>query len=183
MWTLAVVACAILAPHSHARTEEIARIEAQAFIEAATPHVPLETLLGVAWAESRFGPDGSQTDRDLGVWGVMQLLAPELRCFNRRGHDDPRRCSPDVLRRRVALLDPATNITLGAAQLEHRRRQWRHHTYASLWVGAYYVGSIPHTAGPAFGQFLRYARRVRIAESFMRARLEQCRSAESSGEP
>src|SRR5262245_22989270 len=107
----------------------MARIEAEAFVANVRPHVPLTLLLGVAWVESRFGPEGSAADRRGGHWGVMQIA-----------------CSHDC----GSYLDPAVNIRRGASLLALRWYQVRvtgHPTARAIiaWPGAYYFGSVPAT--------------------------------------
>jgi len=199
--TAAVVACAIARGDVNIPRPdraEVARVEAEAFVVAATEHVTLRTLLAVGHVESRFNPSGSQRDRDGGVWGVMQILERSLICPSRperitwrtgRGrrhrlhvryihHDDPTRCTPEQTARRAQLLDPTWNIRHGASMLEtfwarvHAGR-YRRATVAA-WVGSYYVGSVP-ARRREMRQYLQYARRVRRAEGVMQRRLEQCR--------
>jgi hypothetical protein len=174
--TAAIVACALLRGDHNipvANRDEIANAEAVAFMAAVQPHLPLDLLLGVGRVESRFNPMGSQLDRDHGVFGVLQLLNPHLRCWGRpqrtewwswtRGtrhhrrrhvhhvrfvrHDDPAACTPAQTAARAILFDPAENIRRGALLLERRYAQvhaGRHSARVyAAWPGAYWHGSVP----------------------------------------
>lgn len=205
--TAARLACAILAGdhnlHHEPDPHATAMVEAEAFIANAQPHVPTLTIAAVAFTESRFSPTGSETDRDQGMWGVMQIDGYTLRCWSpwvRDGwkrdprhprsrrlvprfvrHDDPARCTdPAIIAERARLLDPATNIRLGAGLLELRYAQLhaQHHDASVYrdWVGAYFWGSAP----PAHGhrrvwiRVRRYAARVHANEALLRARVARC---------
>lgn len=181
--TIGIVTCSLLLRDNNLPREQrgqVARIEAEAFLTNVRPHIALETLLAIAYVESRFNPLGSQTDRDHAMWGVMQLSDPAVVCRGRRGHDDPRRCSAAIAARRALLLDPATNIRLGAAQLAWRWRQNQH--AGALWVGAYYWGSVPPNPRSNL-RFMAYVRRVHSAERIMRARLARCRTRPATSPP
>jgi hypothetical protein len=203
--TVAIVACAILrGDHNVPMTnrEQIANAEAVAFMAAVQPHLSLDLLLGVGYVESRFNPNGSQTDRNNGVFGVLQLLAPQLRCWGRPQrvdwwtwtrhhrrrvhhvrfvrHDDQTACTEAQTAARARLLDPAENIRLGASLLERRYTQVhaaRHSAriYAA-WIGAYWRGSVPlRNQRRILRQFFQYAGRVNRASHQMHHQLEQCR--------
>lgn len=199
--TVAIVACAITHGDNNipaADRDRVSEIEARAFIAAVMPHVSLRTLLAVAYTESRFGPEGSQHDRDNAVWGVMQILDRSLGCWrterivSRVGrrhrlhiryvqHDDETRCAPEQLVARARMLDPAWNIAMGARLLARRYDQihaQRHDADVYRdWVGGYYVGSPPPAHGhrAQWSMFRRYARVIQLTRGMMTHRLEQCR--------
>lgn len=206
--TAGVVACALMRRDNNLPVEnrqEVANVEAQAFLDAAEvhPHFELSLLLAVGYVESRFAPGGSQQDRDLGMWGVYQLLDHDLVCYGTperhrvwvagrrrhrghwewrvRHHDDPSRCTVEQTARRSVLLDPAQNIRIGVAQLQHRWEQ-NHARRGRLvangnWVATYYLGSVP-TRRPDVRRYLGYARAVHRGEAIMQGRLEFCRNAD-----
>ena len=199
--TTGVVACAIAAGDNNippSQRESVARIEAQAFIAAATEHLPIELLLAVARVESRFNPTGSQRDRDNGVWGVMQILDRSLSCWRqeritwRSGrrhrlhvryiqHDDISRCTGAQLAARADMLDPSRNIAMGARLLERRYEQvhaQRHDADVYRdWVGAYFFGSAPPPHGHRrdWRAVRAYASRVHTSQAIMHAQLLRCR--------
>lgn len=159
MTLIEIVTAIVLSQGSHVHDPEMARVEATAFIANVQPHVPLATLLAVAWVESRFSPTGSARDRANHVHGVMQI-----RC------DDT--CE--------SYFDPSINIRRGAALLALRWQQVHSGRYRprvrarvlSNWVGAYYHGSVPATRRRrAVREWYQYAARVHAAENWIRARL------------
>lgn len=180
--TVAIVACAIVHGDNNIPMidrDRIATIEAQAFVQAATSHVPLLTLLAGGYVESRFSPTGSQRDRDNGWWGVMQIAEPSLRCWGRTRHDDPAFCTPEQLEARGRLLDPAWNIAHAARMLETawERAHAGHRSRAVTagWPGAYYWGSVP-TRRRALRRYFHYVGLIRHGERVMLHRIQRCRT-------
>jgi len=207
--TAAIVACSLLRGDHNvpmANRDEIAHAEAVAFMAAVQPHLSLDLLLGVGYVESRFNPTGSQRDRDNGVFGVMQLLAPQLRCWGRPQrtewwtwrrhhrrrvhhvrfirHDDPAACTETQTAARAVMFDPGENIRRGSSLLLRRYTQTqaaRHsaRVYAN-WVGSYWHGSVPlRRQRRLLREFFRYAGRVNGASNRMHHQLEQCRNEAS----
>lgn len=171
--TRAVVVCVLSHRGSHLPAEERETV-ADAFMASVQPHVPLTLLMAVGYAESRWNPHGSQLDRNHGMWGVMQLFAPELRCLDRRGRDRVHRCSSLTRERRDRMLDPVVNIRRGALLLERRWQQ--NHRSGPRWVGSYYFGSVP-AAATDVARFERYVTLVRSAEAIVSSWMYECRSA------
>lgn len=167
--TAAIVACAILGHGSHVHDPDTARIEAEAFVANVQAHVPLTTLLAVAWVESRFSPTGSARDRASRHMGIFQIFCPENSQIDCESY-----------------LDPATNIRRGASLLElrwHQARSTGHPTARAIaaWVAAYYFGSVPATRRRRdVRRYYAYAARVHGAESMFRNRLAICGNAELS---
>ena len=165
--TLAAVLCVLAHRGTHAPAEARETI-AHAFLSAEGGAAPLDLLLTVGYVESRWSPTGSRTDRDHGVFGVMQLSRPDLVCRDRRGRPDERRCSPAQREARERVLDVATNVRIGAGLL---RTLWGRFRGNPDWFGAYYVGSVP--AGPSEA-FAGYVRRVRAWRGVIRGWLREC---------
>jgi hypothetical protein len=208
----AVLACTLLMRDTNLTrypTEErllIADAEAAAMLANVQPHVPLSILWGVAFSETRFDPNGSQSDRDSGWFGMYQISAPELRCWGRPEmyewmdrrhrhhmrfvrHDDASACTPEQTAQRMRLLDPTTNTGIGARLLERRYRQISSQPHDRSvyrdWVGAFYWGSAPppHGHRRTWIRVRRYAAAVHRAEAILRHRIEQCESSVSSASP
>ncbi len=204
----AVLACTLLMRDTNLtrypmeQRNSIASAEAEAMLANVQPHVSLSVLWGVAFTETRFDPNGSQSDRDHGWFGLYQISAPELRCWGRPEmmewtdrhhrhharsvrHDDPAACTPEQTAQRARLLDPTTNTQIGARLLERRHDQIRsqHHDQNVYrdWVGAFYWGSAPPAHGHRriWRRVRRYAANVHSAESWIQHRIARCESSDS----
>lgn len=153
--TVPIIACAL----THGDTnlprdnrDELARIEAQAFLDADAPGSSFMDVLAIAYTETRFNPTGSDGDRRRGYWGVMQIECS--RCGNHL---------------QQTLLDPRKNILFGAGLLRRRGS-----------VGAFYWGSRP-TSARGRRRVRHYERLVHRARGIMYARLTECRDVFSNG--
>lgn len=154
--TIPIIACAL----THGDTnlprdnrDELARIEAQAFLDADAPGSSFMDVVAISYVETRFNPTGSESDRRRGYWGVMQIECSE--------------CSRET---QQTLLDPYKNILFGAGLLRRRGS-----------IAAFYYGSVPRNPHGRRA-VRRYERLVHRARGIMFRRLESCRDTILGGE-